>query len=95
MVCHRVSDAIRQNVSHPVPLRNLVAFDRVAVNKGGVTPVAFPIGDNFFTLTNNNGQEVEYAGVHYFDITNGYGTPVTFSITLPSYRVVRSNAVPV
>ena len=93
MVYHRVSDDIRKSVTHPVPLRQLVDFDRVSVGVGQSSPVTFTLSDNYLTITNNQGQDVIYPGEHMFDISRGYGKSITFTVTAPSFRIVRTNAL--
>ena len=95
MVYHRVSDAIRRNVSslHPVPLRALVDFDRITLAKGAGGPLGFTTTDSYLTLTDAQGRDVTYAGDHYIDITNGNGNPLTFTINVPAFSVVRKNSL--
>ena len=93
MVYHRVSDDIRKSVTHPVPLRRLVDFNRVSLASGSAQPITFAITQNYFVLTNNEGQDVIYPGVHLFDITRGVGASTTFTVTVPSFRMVRTNAL--
>lgn len=92
MVYHRVSDAIRRGVDHPVPQRQLVDFTRVSLAKGATARAAFAVTDDYFVLTDKAGEHVLYAGDHYFDITNGYNSPQTFTINLgAASRVLRSH----
>lgn len=91
MVYHRVSDAISRAVSHPVPQRQLVDFTRVSVAKSARASVSFTVTDEYFVLTNSAGEHVLYAGDHYFDVTNGHNSPITFTISLSAGRTVRSH----
>jgi hypothetical protein len=45
-------------VDHPVPLRQLVAFERVSLDVGEAATVTFAIGTDQLTLTNNDGDRV-------------------------------------
>ena len=94
MVYHRVGDDISKNVSHPVPLRRLVDFERVTVPRGGTAAVYFDFSFEYLVLTDTTGQEVVYPGTHYLDFTRGVGPTQTFTIKFDRFVVVRTNAVP-
>lgn len=91
MVYHRVSDAIRRAVDHPVPRQQLVDFSRVSMAKGATARVSFAVTDEYFVLTDKAGEHVLYAGDHYFDITNGVNSPQTFTIRVQAPKKLRSH----
>lgn len=93
MMYHRVGTDISHNVTHPVPLRRLVDFERVSVAAGATETVHFVLSDEDLTLTNEKGQEVLYPGTHYLDVGDGVSPPQTFVIRVTQHRIVRSNAV--
>jgi len=84
LMYHRVSDAIKQSVDHPVPLRALVDFTRIGpIPAGGSqnTP-DFIIDNTKLALTTNDGSKKVYSGDHYFDFTDGVGETVTITYTV-------------
>jgi len=83
-VFHRVSDIIRKQCTHPVPLRSLVDFTRVTVALSSAATVSFSIPLSMLTLTNNAGDKVLYAGEHYLDVTNGNSPPSTIVVEVKS-----------
>jgi len=93
LVYHRASDAIRHSVSHPVPLRGLVDFNRVAVGRGATEPVEFTVADSYTGLTNAAGEVVQYAGVHYIDISDGVSPAITFTITVTQDRILSRSSL--
>ena len=93
MVYHRVGKDISSNVTHPVPLRRLVDFERVAVPRGGTATAYFRFTFEDLTLTDAAGQDVVYPGTHYLDFTRGMGPTQTFTIRFDTFRVVRRNAL--
>ena len=63
-VYHAVGDAIRKAVTpvHPVPLKQLVGFERVSVKAGGSQPVDFSFPASAFSLTTHDGSRKVYPG---------------------------------
>lgn len=71
MVFHSAGDAIRSRVSHAVPKRSLVAFERVGVKAGKAATVDFHLDADAFRMTDTNGNQVVYAGAHHFQVFDG------------------------
>jgi len=90
MLYHRVSDQIKSSVNHPVPIRQLVDFNRVTVDSSAMTNFTFIINDNELALTNLNGEKVLYAGTHYLDVTDGSSTPTTISVVVTQTKIITS-----
>ena len=67
---------------HPVPLRSLVAFDRVSVGKGGAAKVRFAIAPSALALTDESGALRVYKGAYTFVATRGHGAQSVFHTTL-------------
>eukprot|EP01059_Diplonema_ambulator_P004196 TRINITY_DN138_c0_g3_i1.p1 TRINITY_DN138_c0_g3~~TRINITY_DN138_c0_g3_i1.p1 ORF type:complete len:773 (+),score=261.21 TRINITY_DN138_c0_g3_i1:45-2321(+) len=74
MVFHRVSDQIRASAPHPVPKKELIDFQRVAVGKSATETVTFNIPQSAFAVVDQNGNQQVYKGTHYLDFTNGVFT---------------------
>eukprot|EP01113_Clastostelium_recurvatum_P036756 TRINITY_DN5293_c0_g1_i5.p1 TRINITY_DN5293_c0_g1~~TRINITY_DN5293_c0_g1_i5.p1 ORF type:complete len:548 (+),score=129.93 TRINITY_DN5293_c0_g1_i5:1075-2718(+) len=82
-VYHRVSKAISSSVSHPVPLRSLVEFDRVGPvmpGQGGAVKMVLPWSR--LTLTDAKGDKVLYSGTHYLDVTDSNAPTVTIEVNV-------------
>jgi hypothetical protein len=92
MVYHRVGSDILHNVTHPVPLKRLVDFQRIDVATSGQASVHFTFSEEYLVLTNQQGQEVVYAGTHYLDVFDGVNPAQTFVIHVGNSRIVRENA---
>merc|ERR1712113_314413 len=59
-VYHSVSEAIRNNVDHPVPFRKLVEFERVSLAPGASTSIVFDIPRERLAVTNSEGDYALY-----------------------------------
>ena len=99
MVYHRPSAATvaAVNGAHPLPLRALVGFERVAVAPGAPASVGFAIPlAEALGFVNAQGATVLYPGLHYVDVSNGAGANVTLSVIVPgeSATVVRAPPLP-
>ena len=73
MVLHRLSEALRETVlkEHPVPLKQLVDFERVALEPHATARVKFDDVD--FSLTTGDGSRKVYAGGHELGFSRGNG----------------------
>jgi beta-glucosidase len=58
-------------VLHPVPIKSLVAFDRIHVKQGEAKKMYFPLSTEDFLLTNEEGVRVLYEGKHFIIISDG------------------------
>ena len=73
-VYNAVSDAIRKTATalHPVPIKQLVDFQRVTVAKGASVSVAFTLDhDAALSLTAADGSRVVYPGEHSLIFSTG------------------------
>lgn len=86
MMFHRVSSNIRSKANHPVPIKELVGFDRVTVSSSSV--VTFDIGPNQLGLVNKDGDRVLVTGEHYIDITNGVANTHTVTINVKHGQIL-------
>ena len=82
MVFHQAGDAIRKGVSHPVPLKSLVQFDRVSLAPGGSATVNFQLTDAAFELTTTDGNKTVIAGQRNILFSRGNGDDVSISVSL-------------
>lgn len=75
MVFHSVGDAIRTRVSklHPVPLKQLVGFDRVGpLAPSGTQQLMFKLDPKLaLSITAANGSKVLYSGEHKLLFSTG------------------------
>lgn len=58
-------------VDHPLPLRALVAFERVSVGAGSQVEVKFELGHDELMLINRDGVRTLYPGLYEFVFTTG------------------------
>eukprot|EP00045_Choanoeca_perplexa_P015809 m.204769 g.204769 ORF g.204769 m.204769 type:complete len:863 (+) comp17088_c0_seq12:3-2591(+) len=73
MVYHRAGAAVRKEANHPVPLRSLVAFDRVRVGAGSSVSIDFELTPAMAMLVNEDGVKTLYSGEHEFIVSRGPG----------------------
>jgi len=73
MVFHNVSDAIRHKATHPIPLKALVAFQRVSVAVGNSTSFSLPLPSSIFEVVDENGDKRLYPGSHSLIFSRGHG----------------------
>jgi len=71
MVFVAASDAIRKSVNHPVPLRSLKNFDRVAVKNGAMQSINIQLAEEDFHLVTADGTKKLYPGEYYVIVSNG------------------------
>jgi len=82
MVFHSVGNDIRSKVDHPVPIKQLVEFERVTVESGKSSVIDFTLDRKVFQITNKSGEKVLYPGQHSLIFSRGHGVDVTFTMTL-------------
>lgn len=82
LVYHAAGAAIRRAVTHPVPIKQLVAFERLSLAAGASANVTFSLGATQLQLTNTAGDKVVYPGQHQFIFSRGIGTDVAFNVTV-------------
>jgi hypothetical protein len=73
MVYHSAGDAVRKEANHPVPLRSLVAFERVRVEAGGSVSFDVSLTPSMTMLVNEDGVKTLYRGEHEFIVSRGPG----------------------
>ena len=81
MLFHRPGDDVREAVGgkHPVPLKTLIGFDRVALGPGAsatltLTGQRYESLDESLKLVDENGVRTQYPGTHYLDYFDGVNT---------------------
>lgn len=94
MIYHNVSQQIKHAVNHPVPLKQLVAFERVFVPKQQTKTVQFTIKDEQLKVTDNNGNYVLYAGTHYITVSRGNADDKLFQYYVSTTEVLSENPKP-
>ena len=88
MLFHSAGDAIRAAAKHPVPIKELVGFDRVVVTPDTPGMVSFLVGDWQLSLVDENGDRQLVKGDHTITVTNGVDQTVHFPVPVPVSRVV-------
>jgi len=82
MVYHQAGSDIRKKVTHPVPIKQLVDFQRVTVKKAGTQTITFSLDDTAVQLTDQNGDKLVYPGTHYIAFSRGLGEDVVFTVAI-------------
>jgi len=82
MLFHRAPENLSSKVTHPIPKKQLVGFERVTINPGSNSQVKFVITEKMLQLNNWEGIPVLYAGTHYFDVWRGNGAIWTALISV-------------
>ena len=71
-VYHAVCEAIRRNVSHPVPIKQLIEFERVSLAAGKGQIVKFSVPVTRLAVTTNSGAkkvaQIQNGGTDILDI---------------------------
>lgn len=86
--CARFSDhaqagaVVRSAANHPVPIRSLIDFQRVAVPAGGKAVAAFSFTMHSIELVDENGLPKVYKGQHTFDFSRGHGYVASHNVTV-------------
>ncbi len=58
MIFHRAGQDIREKVQHPVPIKQLIDFQRISVSHGQAESVSFEINKSSgFALVNEDGEK--------------------------------------
>jgi hypothetical protein len=96
MVYHRPSGEVVGRVAgaHPLPLKSLVAFDRVSVAAGATASVSFLLDPrDVLPFVDATGSSVLYQGAHFLDVSNGNGVNETFMVVWPGAEREDGNGV--
>eukprot|EP00730_Choanoeca_flexa_P014522 TRINITY_DN6379_c1_g1_i2.p1 TRINITY_DN6379_c1_g1~~TRINITY_DN6379_c1_g1_i2.p1 ORF type:complete len:804 (+),score=166.70 TRINITY_DN6379_c1_g1_i2:121-2412(+) len=73
MVYHSAGSDVRDDAPHPVPLRSLIAYERVHVPNGGSASITFTLSPKQALLVNQHGDKTLYKGTHDFIVSRGPG----------------------
>lgn len=73
MIFHSASSDIRAKVSHPVPIKSLIDFERVSVATGSNVSIRFELSLAAAKLVNAQGDRVLYPGARRFVLSTGAG----------------------
>lgn len=82
MVYHSAGAGIRGAVTHPVPLKTLVEFNRITLPASGEATLKFELDEAAFLLTNDLGNKTMYPGERTIIVSRGNGQDVEISVTL-------------
>ena len=81
MAFHSVGDDVRESAGHPIPIQELVGFERVGPVKPGETATAtlsFSSALDAFGVVGSDGTKTVPPGTHYLELTNGVDQVTTF-----------------
>ena len=81
-VFHQPTKEIRAVADHVLPLKHLVGFQRVTVEKGKLATVQFEVNEDMFQLSAKNGSTVIYKGRHVIEFSTSTSTGVFFNVSL-------------
>ena len=79
---------MRAAAKHPVPIRELVGFERVHVDAGASTSVSFTLTENHLGLVDENGDRQLVAGGHTIQVSNGLDEGESFTIHVQGNKVL-------
>jgi hypothetical protein len=82
LVYHNVSQEIRAAADHPIPLKQLIAFERVTVVAGQSASIDFKLNDQNFMVVNADGERVTYSGQHSIIFSRGVDQDVIFTVKI-------------
>lgn len=82
LVYHSAGDDIRKTVNYPVPLKSLIDFERVSIEKGKSIEVSFKIDKNKLMLVNNEGVKLQVPGTHKIIFSRGIGQDIVFQVII-------------
>jgi len=83
MVYHSAGDGVRKEAKHPVPLRSLVAFERVRVGAGASVSFDLSLTPTMAMLVNEDGVKTLYRGEHEFIVSRGPGLKTGDDVVVP------------
>lgn len=73
-------------VSHPLPKRSLVAFERVSVKAAAAVEVDLKFTAEDFMIVNAAGERTLYPGTHRLIFSRGHGDDQPFDVQFPSHH---------
>jgi beta-glucosidase len=91
MVFHSAGRDIKEQVTaHPFPIRSLVSFERVTVRPGETKVVTFGLRAEDLRVTDENGDQVLYAGEHRVQVFDGatWSRPMGVVVQTPAFKNV-------
>lgn len=78
---------LNASVDHPVPIKRLIAFERVALPSAAAAVgvgVAFKLSSEDLRLVDKSGGQSLYPGSHGLEVWLGHGLPVSLSAVVPA-----------
>ena len=87
---HSVGATIKSAAKHPVPIKELVGFERVTVSTASAANVTFKVGAQQLGLVDEGGNTQLVAGEHNIEISNGAGFSAKFPVKVASAKVLRT-----
>ncbi|KAH3714431.1 family 3 glycoside hydrolase [Pelomyxa schiedti] len=74
MLFHYAPSDLSDTVTHPIPMKQLVGFQRITLSPLQSTQVTFTTTEDMLLLTNWEGNSVLYSGTHYLEVSRGTGS---------------------
>ena len=95
MAFHSVGSPIRAAAKHPVPIKELVAFERLSLSGSTPATVQLHIGPQQLGLVDETGTKQLVAGAHTITVTNGNSFSQAFVVQVAASEVlIRVPAMP-
>jgi beta-glucosidase-like glycosyl hydrolase len=92
-IYHAPGDDIRRKAKHPVPIRQLIGFERVRLQPGETKDLVFKLPfENALSLINENGERTVPEGTRRILVTNGVDDPVEIPIIISHTQTLESIA---
>eukprot|EP01059_Diplonema_ambulator_P004195 TRINITY_DN138_c0_g2_i1.p1 TRINITY_DN138_c0_g2~~TRINITY_DN138_c0_g2_i1.p1 ORF type:complete len:752 (+),score=249.86 TRINITY_DN138_c0_g2_i1:57-2312(+) len=71
LVFHSVSDAIRRQANHPIPIKSLIGFERIFLKAQESYTITFSFQKNDFATVTADGTKRVYSGEHFLNYSTG------------------------
>eukprot|EP00475_Leptophrys_vorax_P024823 TRINITY_DN343_c0_g1_i1.p1 TRINITY_DN343_c0_g1~~TRINITY_DN343_c0_g1_i1.p1 ORF type:complete len:746 (+),score=247.05 TRINITY_DN343_c0_g1_i1:83-2320(+) len=91
MLFHAVGADVRAQFGsqHPIPLKNLIGFERVSVAAKQTQTIVLPFDQMSLSVTNEKGDKVVYPGSHQLTVSrDGVNADVSFVVQVPAVAVM-------
>lgn len=83
LVYHRVGTSIAKNVTHPLPIKALVDFQRLTIEPLQTQQVTFTLQKEAVQVTDSSGARVTYSGEHELLLSDGVQPDQVIKVWVP------------
>jgi len=86
LVYHQPQNTLRAQLDgkHPIPLKRLIGFERVALAAGAKTSIPFTFNSTDLSLIDETGAKQVYPGTHGIVFSHGNGPETTIDVRIPA-----------